>query len=275
MPGLIPWLKKHGFLEQSATDPLGVGINTAATGWHTLALRLGHESPFRHSQRGVRSLPHLDAAYGLFRDVLGVRRADACRCACSSSGCLPSTTFFKALARRRYCHQSQDTFALFYGLGHWDAFQGELASELLRYLTFENLEMTHTCCAGDELPGTADDPLFGFGTLVLRPFGSNAEEIRDERGGLLGRLEALLSEFETRLREGEELLVDFVWGCWRRRMGEECVPVHDHEGAAAAADIGVRLDRDCELAPRSSSFPAVETVARIKKAHIPARSYAV
>ena len=183
---MLPWLKQHGLLEQSPTDPLGTKISTAATGWHTPALRLGNDLPSWNYGGSATPLPPLDVACGLFRDLFRARRADSCRCACNNSGCLPSTVFFKAIVQRRNS-LGYNCYTLLYRQPTWDAFQNELVSELLRYLTFEALERTHTCCAGGAVP----HPVRTW-TCTMQTFGGSLDDIHDEEGELLARLQALL-----------------------------------------------------------------------------------
>lgn len=215
-PGVFSWLKKHDFLDQSPSDPLGLGVNTAATGWHFLPLLTSHTL--------LWDIYCQDSRYSdIYQEILTKQLADSCSCLCSSSGCLPFTTFFKSLTQEGGVTFTLGSLNLRRAHMIWETFQGNLLPELLRYFTFEALEMTHTCCFERWMPWKGEYSMI----LTLRNFRGSANGIHDEESELITRLETFISEFVTRFRESEEELGDFMWGYWRRRMREECVPIHD------------------------------------------------
>lgn len=234
-PGVFSWLKQHDFLDKSPSDPLGLGVNTAATGWHFL--------PLLTSRTLLWDIYFQGARYSdIYQEILTKQLADSCRCLCSSSGCLPFTTVFKSFTQEGGVTFFLGSLDLCRAHTIWETFQGNLLPELLRYFTFEALEMTHTCCFERWLPWKGEDSMI----LTLRNFRGSVNGIHDEESELITRLESLVSEFATRFRKSEEELGDFMWGYWRRRMGEECVPIHDEGTEAMAAETGIRLQRDCE-----------------------------
>ncbi|SPO03590.1 uncharacterized protein DNG_06273 [Cephalotrichum gorgonifer] len=80
---------------------------------------------------------------------------------------------------------------------------GDLRSDFVRFLTFEALQMTHTCCASTLLYFMGRRKPW---VLTIQKFSGNIEEIQEDEEELRTRLEALLSEFEIRFRESGRTL---------------------------------------------------------------------
>ncbi|MBE3049515.1 hypothetical protein IMZ48_44850 [Candidatus Bathyarchaeota archaeon] len=222
-------------LDQTPSDPLGLGTNTSATGRHLVALRLLSQCPSQ-------------TQHPLLEDLLQSPSADLCKCPCSSMGCLPLHTYLKALLGSRYIHDRYETTALSYRASIWEDIPDEMAPELLRFITFEALEMTHTCCSCDAISHPHAVPRCE--ACGLGDFPGNAEEIHDEEEELIGRLDSLCMEFKARFAESKEELPDerlpkFIWGYWRARMREECVP-RDTEDQVDVADTTVRYQAECK-----------------------------
>lgn len=74
-------------------------------------------------------------------------------------------------------------------------------------------------------------------------FRGDKHDILEEEQFLGVRLEQLLSEFENEFKLSREPLVKFVWGYWRQRMIEECVPLGAEE---IQFDPDIRLDLTCK-----------------------------
>ena len=214
---LLQWLESHGFLDLAPANVQSLETNTQATGWHILATRMAWK-------------PLNENTISYFPDVIASRASDGCRCACSNTGCLPLTTALKTTRRYPKSWWRKDSEL-------WEMVQGETAGELLRFLTFEALEMTHTCCK--------DIRVRPPGYYSLRLFEGSVEEIHDEEQELHRRLEELLSEFGTHLEDSGEGLRDFVWGFWRERMAEECIPVRD-EDDVIGVESGISFRYNCK-----------------------------
>lgn len=247
-PGLLLWLEEHGCLDIEPADALLPGTNTSATGAHILALRTAEQLAVAWPRWEAAGFP------ALLRDVIVSRAADGCRCWCSSAGCLPFMAVLKDMATcgtkvNSFCFEESGR-----GTRSWEVLSGGLADALLRFLTFEALEMTHTCCSASvELP---QSPCFSNWHLwqpqvyTLREFQGAVEEIHAEEEELHQRLENLVSEFKIQFVESREGVGDFIWGYWRTRMGEECVYGRD-EKEAVGGDLGVVLE-ECEYTPNLS-----------------------
>ncbi|MBE3048022.1 hypothetical protein IMZ48_37040, partial [Candidatus Bathyarchaeota archaeon] len=248
-PELCQWLEDHGFMDLAHTDALPADTNTAATGWHIFTLHLIKGLVVNDLfQGGMISGP----ALAKFSEVFASRATDGCRCACSSTGCLPMTTALKAGSQMSWTSFRRGLMNIGFGDSLWEFVQGETAEELLRFLTFEALEMTHTCCK--EVEGT---PTGGPACLAFLMSKGDIEDIHEEEKALHLRLEELLLEFSTRLESSGEGLKKFVLGYWRERMAEECVPAR-FENEALGVESGVIFENNCkstyarELITRSS-----------------------
>ena len=78
-------------------------------------------------------------------------------------------------------------------------------------------------------------------------FRGDTKGILDEEHILGTRLEKLVFEFQTRFEQSGQSFRDFIWGHWRQRMAEECIPLRDK--ADIDPDVGIRVDATCESLP--------------------------
>ncbi|OTA97254.1 hypothetical protein M434DRAFT_294031 [Hypoxylon sp. CO27-5] len=226
---VFPWLCKEGLLDQKPEDPLGLGINVHATGWHYIATFIEWPGP---KQQDLKS----PSIWKIIRLLSQVPIRDNCTCWCipNGKGCSPLTSMWKtdirsfyfllfALSRERgneiirhiYFH---DNYML--EAGEDDLFALQL--EFVRFLTFEALDMEHTCCAskwvGNGNEGRAPRAIVNCKPEKAEKIRSNSEE--QKKAHLLG---ALMEEFAARIRAMEKspkALECFIWGYWRRRMSE-------------------------------------------------------
>ena len=183
---------------------------------------------------------------------------DHCRCACSSQGCLASTMMLKTATYSYACRYQRvlrcgwsrkhntytkskffsrpsmqkrverecdllatDSLREIIGPSH-DCWSW-LAKEVIRFQTFQILELKHTCCRGH---CKVDHSYQGY----ERPGGWQTEngpeeldseeidEIQDEDREGLQVLESLLQEFEEHL--GKQDIIQFIDGYWSSRMNQ-------------------------------------------------------
>ncbi|KAE8341579.1 hypothetical protein BDV24DRAFT_163416 [Aspergillus arachidicola] len=197
---------------------------------------------------------------------LASKETDSCSCSCSpGKGCGPITCVLPSLSGRR-----KDFMHLLipddicdrhtcYGLVLLELFltaQGdcfESARAVLRYLTFQELGLSHTCRRSHF-----------FEWSQSRLSDEDITEIREEEKLLLEDLEILVSEFEHRYVEMNIPLLNFLRGYWSTRMKEVLFQRKDpsFEIVKEAKQIGIQLswepiddfkllfERPCIFAPR-------------------------
>ncbi|KAK4220990.1 hypothetical protein QBC38DRAFT_505277 [Podospora fimiseda] len=144
----ISWLEQHGFLHTKASDPLKLGLNTHATGWHYWATALGY---------GLWNLTwecwRTSLAWSLIRKLPAATNIvhDNCVCWCSENGtgCSPIKSLWKAYAARINCRRRAGVMPNRFRDPSDNPFLSTLPfpKDFIRFLTFEALEMTHTCCS--------------------------------------------------------------------------------------------------------------------------------
>ncbi|KAJ3544960.1 hypothetical protein NM208_g2762 [Fusarium decemcellulare] len=218
------WIQKEGFFDQTPIDPHNLGLNIHATGWHYVAA-ISTYAQCNREQFGF------DALWDAIIHLSQVRVKDNCVCWCNAGvkGCSPLKSFLKAYSQKKrawkpfrhdfFHHSLKDE-----GVG--TPRLSELVVQLVRFLTFEALEMTHTCCYLTELSREKfpDPPPFSEPVaLILSYDAEKARRIRsDEREQDNARLlEDLMQDF---IQEMEALdpspraFEIFIWGYWRRRI---------------------------------------------------------
>ncbi|RGP78327.1 hypothetical protein FLONG3_3463 [Fusarium longipes] len=222
----INWLTNKGFMQQTAKDPLKLGLNVYATGYHYAgAMSAGGLSNF------FVDVNISDAVQFLESTVL-IR--DNCLCWCNEEGhgCSPIKTFLK-----NYTHnergEDRPTRARHFFLHHGlpDTSGGEKLSpfvkEALRLLTFEALEMTHTCCSYDQIYGHDHDNLVSEENLdemaIFHCDPDIVSEIRscDKQQASAILLEDLMAEFTEQIQRaapGPYAFEEFIYTHWRRRI---------------------------------------------------------
>jgi hypothetical protein len=235
-PRALKWLQDQGCMENSLTDPLLHGWNTLATGWHLLAVRLAGEMGFK---RAISSHPSVEfgLACQLLCKIFASRSFDGCKCWCSTNGCLPLHAYCKEGIGRCCGHIRVLSVMKEPGCN----FSTELSGEILRLLTFEGLDMTHTCCSARRVDVTRPD---FWAPVTLYKFGGDTDAIQNEEVEMAERLETLVSEFQVKFIESGQSLLQFVWGYWRKRMGEECIPGDINRNELRA--IGITVDKSCK-----------------------------
>jgi len=134
----LQWLQDHQCLDQCPKYPHDADmhrINTSATGWHIIAARAG-----------VDMFPLRPLFGHLTTMISAINITDRCSCPCTMNGCSPFITYCKIFtcevdkAERWKVRRGVRVYRQL-----WDAAQTR-ADEFIRYITFEALEMTHTCC---------------------------------------------------------------------------------------------------------------------------------
>ena len=162
---------------------------------------------------------------------------DDCVCACSSQGCLPCTMMLKsfmesailAAVKRTWLYLA--TKFLIDLVGPNDPCPDWLFKEIIRFQTFTELELRHTCCE------------WHYRSAFTRRDLAEQAEIRDEDHEKIELLENLLREFEE--HRGIQDVLSFLEGYWAMRMDQ----VHRERGHVdkdALRKIGVVLHEEDE-----------------------------
>ncbi|KAM0804469.1 hypothetical protein BDR22DRAFT_960096 [Usnea florida] len=141
----------------------------------------------------------------MLQRILMDNDSDACLCACSVGGC----TTFTVLAKSYMGNRSKGPSLV----DLWPIvtnFCGpSKIPEFLRIMTFEELDMTHTCCFKNIR-----------GWYWKTKDKAEIDEIRDEEAEDLQKLEELLEEFEAKRTELDIPFDDFITEYWQPRMDE-------------------------------------------------------
>ncbi|KAI9689631.1 MAG: hypothetical protein M1820_010152 [Bogoriella megaspora] len=154
---------------------------------------------------------------------------DSCNCSCALQGCSTLTAFLAGFLRERkeisrLCHSDKlgylchaliclfDKHPRFEHLVRNDL---GLRTELVQYMTFTALGLTHTCCRSHQ------DPYFRRSEarnceLCLE----EGQEIRSEEHVTITLLEDLMTEFKSRLSDSDVSLGEFLNGYWKSGIQE-------------------------------------------------------
>ncbi|KAH6958702.1 hypothetical protein DER45DRAFT_613212 [Fusarium avenaceum] len=258
----LPWLTDHGFMAQTPSDSLNLGLNIHATGAHFVAAQAGSYLQVLVNEPGcVEDCHWLQSARDLFCFLAEVPDRDECSCWCHTDGegCSP----IQLLYRTRAHDESRALFNMvIMRHEYWeytclntiwlesnlfkipsdleigkkggpkppDSQPLAQALEFIRLLTFEALEMRHTCCMYRELenPGTKlgkgpplcyDEHHIKF---ILNCSPGTADAIRDDSYEQTSArlLDTLMTEFEICLRQDYhgKTVSDFISGYWQHRI---------------------------------------------------------
>ncbi|KAI0491086.1 hypothetical protein F4859DRAFT_33198 [Xylaria cf. heliscus] len=252
---ILPWLIEHECLNARPAhikeQPEGlrpdVMIDTGATGWHYLAGSFVDRTWGQHQQCMRTDRPMFDADTHLMATIAdgeAKQCLDDCVCWCtlpqqSGHGCSPFSYLCKrflhydekfdpfdprSFQHHLFRHRCNGSDVITSTLEN----EGSLATtnivptwqlEFLRILTFEALEMTHTCCMGSW------KPLEGKYMVISAkkdPENAQQELLTDpsveERVWLLDELMVEFTEQLGRRTGAPHDLEDFVFGPWRARM---------------------------------------------------------
>ncbi|BCS23070.1 uncharacterized protein APUU_31295A [Aspergillus puulaauensis] len=181
---------------------LGSGLGTVSYKCHKKSCLHGSTSS---CELGTILSTHVSVV-DLISTVLSDGITDDCLCACSGRGCSPLTQLLKAY------HNSNRLWMI----GHLQEIVSRTlntdcwkttVSAIVRYLTFEALEMTHTCHI-----------TYTFGVRCLDS--EETCEIRDEESAMIVQLDELMVEFDRKYDELDVGIRQFLEGYWHTRMDE-------------------------------------------------------
>jgi hypothetical protein len=233
----IYWLHEKGFLDDTPTDPLKLGLNLSSTAYHYIGAMFGAFYNDRESNE-PRQVPD---AWLVIKSLSSIKVEDECVCWCNATDhkCSPIKLLLKSHLDERLPGIRMDYDLMRHIIFHHRIFDVSLSSgtkkptgfviELLRLLTFEALEMTHTCCTFDPISEDIIESMVSTASVrpaaIFRCRDKKVQDIRSSAGEKSSSrlLEDLMSEFTTQLtQQGQclEAFEHFIKGYWRRRMSE-------------------------------------------------------
>ena len=186
------------------------------------------------------------------QSIFSATATDGCRCACSISGCTTRTFLFKGFIDRRGRPNSRyltncDMRRFYCDLKCVCIGNSPDAAEYLRLITFERLELTHTCCRlqwsrHDEKSHACIGNKQRTTVEFCPPMpSSEIEDIRDEESAVLQKLAELLEEFEAKVVELNISIRDFIMRYRAPRMEQV---LRENDGSLdleALREIGVKI----------------------------------
>jgi ankyrin repeat protein len=175
--------------------------------------------------------------------VLLNKSLDGCRCLCSDNGCLPRTILFKGYANENIDgHKFGRPDILRRGV-EWveivllDAQEqrNAVAEDLLRVLTFEKLDMKHTCCYSIFRP-LPNEPI----APPIDLENEEIDEIQDEEYLLAEQLELIVNHCSAALDCFEGSIFEFLNQYWEpmvEKSLEELANSHDPDAVTKAGVV--------------------------------------
>ena len=212
---MMNWFWEHGANVKVTWHSVkaGLGPNPCSTPEHCIGMYLGK------TLRSMDILGDWDFAKasqfgipGFLPSILDSDGSDGCNCHCSSKGCLPVSMLLKQVA-----WQNPVTFRITHFIEDLcisdESTNGKLrqAADIVRFLTFEKMELTHTCCRLHH---------FGVPRFSHRLDAEEIEAIQDEESLLIDQLEQLVSEFVPMYEQLDQSLSKFLEGYWDSKMDE-------------------------------------------------------
>ena len=236
---------QHGIVDNDPgrpSNPIELPPTTRAL--HYVAAQIGnsvHSVAWQEYRGSITEPLHdslnrlsIDARLLPIKTILDVSYDD-CVCACSSQGCLACTMMLKGLQFGAYWADTTREWVTLITeyplrfLGPHKICPDWLVREIIRYRTFEELKLRHTCCRWCPT----------YGITKLEP--EEQAEIRDEDHEKIELLEGLLLEFEE--NRGIQDVLSFLEGYWTTRMDQ----VLQEQGCVdedALRELGVVLRPD-------------------------------
>ncbi|KAJ5099022.1 hypothetical protein N7532_006023 [Penicillium argentinense] len=171
------------------------------------------------------------------RYVLQDPDRDTCVCSCSVGGCTPLLAAVRHLlgyTPRFYMHNGENRFprALEFLISRSDSsLQTQIS--ILRLLTFDALDLGHTCCRKADY----------VHNIIEYIDGKEVEEIREEESLLLDDFESLLDWIIVQFMEMGVPLLEFLQGSWYKLVVAHISHLdhHDEEHAMGVQELGFKL----------------------------------
>lgn len=181
----------------------------------------------------------------IWRNILQSNTSDPCICACASGGCRPISLALKSSVNpvwplwdrwwRRFPNLNPNWEKIL-NPQDWkmavdllsklalllNGLEGEqLAEDVIRFLTFSALGLSHTCCRHNHYHFVSLNSSCDIQNIIEVIDPTDAEEIRDEEAELIETLDCLVNGFTNNFRELGLPLSQFLLEKWQEAMFAE------------------------------------------------------
>ncbi|XDG07748.1 hypothetical protein ABKA04_007363 [Annulohypoxylon sp. FPYF3050] len=189
---------------------------------------------------------------------------DGCECSCSDgNGCLPIKSLlsqlFSVLRNKSLYNGLDSVLCIMDALEVINTFHQHTTNAIIRVLTFEALEIRHTCCETipDDFDAESAEEFFAS-------YGNDFLDIRDEDESLLSELESLVAEFLDEFRSQEQGLSEFLYSYWKDRMEQVREQKRarrlSREEKESVEELGVRLIEEDPEGTDTSEVPSISEI---------------
>lgn len=208
---------------------------------HLLVLQMAQNCAIRYGSHSS----HMTSAEDHFQRLIAMgdeffaptRIPDGCSCPCSLSGCTAVSMIIRELIATYPGYECSECVRIFFErLQEWDQSYRKEPRVFIRSLTFNALDLNHTCFANTKK-----------GSVLYRPqrpdFDCYINDNNDEESSL-NEFEELLEELEREFDEVSLPLKEFLSGPWYRRVKDHLLMRQsgEEQAIAKAKSVGVSLD---------------------------------
>lgn len=173
---------------------------------------------------------------------------DGCCCACSPGGCTIPSVLLRHIVHFFSIYKIKEFFFLFQKFTRffiwWTTRDTETGWQVIRFLTFDALDLKHSCCIDDH-------PFLFYRMKFESREEEEIAEIIDEEKSRIIELETLLDELKIKFDELGLPVMEFLEGYWHTRMIEVLSQrdPYDEEHIIESRRIGVSLEPDECIVP--------------------------
>ncbi|CAG8939745.1 unnamed protein product [Penicillium salamii] len=191
----------------------------------------GHPSHRTEFENILQSLNAISDEY-----FAPTRIPDGCNCPCSSNGCTTISVLVRELTACASWCCPQCVRGVFEKFEEWDQVYWKEPRAFVRSLTFNALDLNHTCFANTKK-----------GHVSSRHMSPDYEDYindnRDEQPALI-EFEELVTDLEQEFEKRSLPLKEFLSGPWYRRVKDHLLTrqPHEEQAIAGAKSVGVELE---------------------------------
>jgi len=216
---------------------------------------------FHDSVNSIHQQPTFQSLYG---KVFTSGGTDDCICECNSSGCSVIGSVLRTLTQV-FDSAKVSLDHMLHAILNWLSIDIDshprMVPQIIRFITFEKLKLTHTCHDHGHLLNFGSFRVWGYGCEPKQPLLEHEVlDIHFIDQGDIRLLEELMVEFETQRRDCSGSTWSFIDGYWTDRMhqiDEGKTKSHAYH-AEKNKDLGVHFHGPCDLEPETESRPVTE-----------------